>query len=553
MKRLRPLVLSVCSLVLLFAAARPALACTAYSSSDVGRLDGNGQPDMNANFNDFAYILASAGDPYCTGVAAMKLESKLGNMNQNPAVWQTWLAGGSVSFVMAAGLQLGVLGQLSDSLDKKIRDVANAYAPGTDPGVCGFDNGNWVNGNTCLEDYGIDASAHGWRAAYYRHTGRSEWTTARGKMITAANKMLDPATTCIRFLSGGPFFPTGRGICNASFSDLGQTPAVAEIVTLNHRQQSLAYGIGQMTSLASGIVGLDVAERRFNKNELAANRAAMAGYLFAEASPRSSATGANSAVFSATGCYAMTGVGTASTLVSGQPCSDTQITIPPGHPSTLGPVTPYRADMFKMNALYDTYALPKGGATGYMFDRFNDIFLTGPNDWNKIWGIGRQSFYYGLGSVSVVYKPSAQGRRFYAGGIKRGSYFTTAANNANVTLGATTRSPSTPSLATMTLNDDNYGSLRNGDPVSIANMNGQYWTATGGGGSSVVTVAFNPTPFTIVKLTETNEIIAHGDQFALRTPSGHYLTAPTFGGNVTATATTIGTYEKFTLDRTKYD
>jgi hypothetical protein len=543
----------VCSLVLFLSAAQPVLACKAYSSADIGRLDGSGNPDMNANFNDFAFILDSAGDPYCTDVAAIKLGNKLASMNQNPAVWKTWLAGGSVSFVMASGLTLGTLGQLSDSLDKKIRDVANAYEPGTDPGVCGFDNGNWVNGNTCLEDYGIDASAHGWRAAYYRHTGRDEWTTARSKMVTAANKMLDPATTCIRFLSGGPFVPTGRGICNASFSDLGQVPAVAEIVTLNHRQQSLAYGIGQMTSLASAFVGLDVAERRFNTSELLANRAAMAGYLFAEASPRSSATGANSAVFSATGCYAMIGVGTASTLDPGKPCSDTQVIIPPGHPSTLGPSTPYRADMFKMKDVYDTYALPKGGATGFMFDRFNNIFLTGPNDWDKIWGIGRLHFYYGLGSASVVTKPWMQGRNVYVGGIKRGSYFTTAANNANVTLGATTRSSSTPSLATMTLTDNNYGSLRNGDSVSIKNMNGQYWSATGGGGSSVVTVAFNPSTLTIVKLTQTNEIIAHGDQFAIRTPSGHYLTAPTFGGNVTATSTTIGTYQTFTLDRTKYD
>lgn len=541
MKRLRPLLLSVCSLALLLATARPAFACKAYYAGDVGR-------GLTGDLNDFAYILDSAGDPYCADVAAMKLETKLTNMNQNLNVWKQWLSGGSVSFVMASGLSLGVLGQLSDSLDKKIRDVANAYAYGPDPGGCGFDNGNWPSGNTCLEDYGMDASAHAWRAAYYRHTGRGEWTTARSQMLTAASKMLDPQTSCIRFLSGGPFNAAGRGVCNASFSDLGQVPAVAEVVTLNHGQQSLAYGIGQMTSFASATVALDVAERKFSKTELPADRIAMAGYLFAEASARSSATGTNSAVFSDTACYELTG----STLVPGKPCWDMQI-YAGNHPSTLGSPTPYRADMFRMKDVYDKYALPRGGATGYMFDRFNDIFLTGPADQDRIWGIGRKHFYYSLGSVSVTYKPSMQGRRFYAGGIKRGSYFTTAANNANVTLGATTRSSTTPSLASMTLNDDNYGSLRNGDPVSITNMNGQFWTATGGGGSSVVTVTLNPTPFTIVKLAQTNEIIAHGDQFALRTPSGHYLSAPTFGGNVTATATTIGTNEKFTLDRTKND
>ncbi|HEX7152031.1 MAG TPA: hypothetical protein VF618_11135 [Thermoanaerobaculia bacterium] len=551
MKRFTTLVLSVCALALVFAAPS-AYACRAYAASDFVRGD-----IKSSDLNDYAFIYDSAGDPWgCAGAARIKLETKLSN---TPATeWQKWLSGGSVTYVMAAGLFIGAFDQLTPSLDAKIRDVAKNYQFDRQRDIngnvtCGFDSFKWQTGNTCLEDYAMDASAQAWIAAYLRHTGRVEWTTHRAKAITAMSNMLDPQTSCIRkFDPNAPKDLMNRGVCNGTYADLIAVPPTGELVTLNHGQQSLAYGIGQMTSFGSAVVGLDVAERSFAKTELLADRLGMIGYLFAEASSRSAATGTNSAEFSNNGCYLLDAGNFA--LIPGYPCYDTQF-YAGNHPSTLGTPTPYRADNFKMKQLYDRFAFSRGGATGYMFDRFNDIFLTGPNDWDKTWGLGRKHFYFSIGSyyagAGPSVRPSMEGMETYPGGIKRGSYWTTAGNGATVTLSGTSRTAG--SLANMTLVDGNGGSLRHGDTVLVKNVNGQHWLATNGGGSTIVTTAGSGTIFTIHKVTQTAELIAAGDQFYLRAPSGHYLTAPTFGGNVTATSATMGTNERFTLDRTLND
>jgi hypothetical protein len=538
----------VCSFLVILSAAQPAYACKAYYASDLSYGD-----NIVQDFNDFAYIYESAGDPYCAGAAAVKLNTKLSNTSTS--VWQNkWLSGGSVSFIMASGLFLGMFGELSPALDQKIRDVANAYSfdvqrDGSGNVTCGFAGYKWLTGNTCLEDYAIGAGAHGWRAAYYRNTGRSEWSVARSESIGLISDMLDPTTSCIRKLDpNATKDPANRGVCNGTYADLTAVPPTGELVTLNHGEQSIAYGIGQMTAFAVAAVGMDVADKPFVKTELGADRVAMAGFLYAEGRSRATAVGSTDAVFSATGCYWLDGPNT--NLVAGQPCYDTQL-YTANHPSLIGG-TPYRADMFAIKATYTRFGLPMPGTGGYTYDRFKDIYLTASGDQDKIWGIARK-YYYGM-AWGINTKPTMQGRTEYAGGIKRGAYFTTAGTNgASVTLGATSRSTSTPNAASMTVMDNNYGTLRNGDPIAIKNLNGWYWNATNGGGSTVTTVSTNPTALTIVKISNTSEMIAGGDQIAIRTATGHYLSAPTYTGTVTATATTIGTNEKFTLDRTKFD
>lgn len=547
MKRLTWLLLA-CSLFLVF--SPDAFACRAYYASDTYRGD-----IKSADLNDFAYIFESAGDPWgCAGAARVKLETKLSNMPSS--VWSEWLSGGAVSYIMAAGLFINFFeGPMPASLDQKIRDVANAYQFTLQKDIngnvtCGFDSFKWQTGNTCLEDYGMDASAQAWIAAYMRNTGRA-WTTNRSAAISAMSNMLAPTTTCIRkFDPNAPKDLLNGGPCNGTYTDL--VNGTGEIVSLNHGQQSLAYGIGQMTSFGSAVSALDVAERPFVATELASDRRAMAGYLFAEAAPRAFTVGTDKAEFSANGCFWLDVANMS--FVSGQPCYDTQF-YGGNHPSTLGTPTPYRADMFKVKPIYTRFGFTIP-SSGYQFDRFYDLYLTGQYDWDKTWGIARKYFYGTMGSWWVIpgNRPAMQGRGEYYGGIKRSSYFTTAANLGNVTLSATTRAAG--SNANFTIVDQNGGSLRHNDPIAIKNIGGYYWTATNGGGSTVVanstTRGTNQT-FTIVKITATAEMIAHGDQFAIKAPNGQYLSAPTYGGNVTATAATIGTYEKFTLDRTKFD
>lgn len=539
MKRLTWLLLA-CSLFLVF--SPDAQACRAYYSTDTQR-------GFVMDVNDFAWIFDSAGDFYgCSGAARAKLDAKLANMPVS--AWQEWLSGGSVSFVMASGLFINFFdGPMPASLDVKIRDVAAnyrfAYPRGDDGQVhCGFDGTRWRNGDTCLEDFAMAASANAWIAAYMRHTGR-EWRSYRNNAISYLQSMLDANTTCIRkFDSNAPRDAANRGPCNGTYQDLINNPPTGEIVSINHYQQSVAYGLGQMTSFGSALAGLKVAESPFNKNELSLAQQNMIGFLFAEGSSRANADGS----FSSNGCFSLNV--DAMRLDPGYPCWDTTFT----HNSQIGP-TPYRADMFKMKPVYDYYGLSTGGATGYMFDKFQDVFFTIPTSPDgEDWNIGRRHFYLTMGSWFPTTSPAMQGRPEYAGGIKRGTYFTVSPNNTSVTLGSGPRSLGT--TQNVVIYDLNGASLRHNDKVTIKNVGGLYWTATNGGGSTVIanssTGGTNQT-FTIVKLTETTQMIAHGDQFALKAANGQYLSAPSLGGNVTATAATIGTYEKFTLDRTRFD
>ena len=539
MNRLIRLV-SVCSVLFVLAASQSAYACRAYYSTDTQR-------GLILDFNDFAYIFDSAGDFYgCAGAARAKLDAKLSNMPVS--AWQEWLAGGSVSFVMASGLFINAFeGPMPASLDAKIRDVAAnyrfAYPRGADGQVhCGFDGTRWKNGDTCLEDFAMAASANAWIAAYMRHTGR-DWRSYRTNAISYLQSMLDPNTTCIRkFDPLAPKSETNRGPCNGTYQDLINVPPTGEIVTINHYEQSVAYGIGQMTSFGSALAGLRVAESSFSKSELSAQHQKMIGLLFAEGSMHANADGTFKS-----DCLRLDVPNMA--LVGPWQCNDTTFT----HLSTIGN-TAYRADMFKMKPMYDFYGLSTGGATGYMFDQFNDIFFSTPTANGDDWNIGRKHFYFTMGSWFPTTNPSMQGRPEYAGGIRRGTYFTVSPSNASVTLGSGPRSLGT--TQNVVIYDLNGGSLRHNDKVAIKNIGGLYWTATNGGGSSVI--ANSATigtwqSFTVVKTTETTQLVAHGDLIGLKAANGMYLTGATLGSNVTATATIIGTNEKFQIDRTRFD
>lgn len=86
MKRLTTLVLFVCSFLAVLSVAEPVYACRAYYASDTYRGD-----ILSSDFNDFAFIWESAGDPWgCAGAARTKLEAKLPNVPVS--AWQGWLS-----------------------------------------------------------------------------------------------------------------------------------------------------------------------------------------------------------------------------------------------------------------------------------------------------------------------------------------------------------------------------------------------------------------------------------------------------------------------------
>ena len=65
-----------------------------------------------------------------------------------------------------------------------------------------------------------------------------------------------------------------RGPCKGSPDQLGDGftwdgfPQNATVVTINHSFQNPAYGLGQMTAVAVGAVGLEVAKEPFRRTEV---------------------------------------------------------------------------------------------------------------------------------------------------------------------------------------------------------------------------------------------------------------------------------------------
>ncbi|HEY0141670.1 MAG TPA: hypothetical protein VGF48_12295 [Thermoanaerobaculia bacterium] len=533
-------ILAVC----LGAFAPQALACDANNavSNWEGSLGGG-------DLNDFAMILRSANQPGCQSVAASKLLTKL--QGDNAAAWTGWQTGAAVSFVLSAGLSLGAQGYLSADLDKELASVANSYVLNLQPG-CGFGSSTWRNGNTCFEDYAIGMAAHGWRAAYYRLSGR-EWSAARSSAVSTMRSTLSNLTSCIH----NPSLPLHiyRGVCNGSMSDLTNVPPTGYLYSINKGAQSPAYGIGQFTALAAGFAGLEEAEEKILQSEILGENRLMAQNFFIEGTKTANTDGSFKSSNDPNNCvhYVWDTNLNDYWLGGPWPCWDDE-NQQFGNPDRYGVNMPYRADMFPVKPFMQQYQLLPAQQPGFQFDTYS--FRMHPTDRTRFWGPGRDVFYYTMPYQWFTgSRPAFAPRPEYYGGIKLGSYYVVNSAAGAPTATGTTRT-NVPE-ASLTIVDLNQGRLRNGDTVAIRNKDNRYWHATGGGGSSIwasVDYINSNTTFVIVKRNaDVNDPIAHNDTFALRAPNGvHYLTAPA-GGTVSATATVIGTTETFKLERLKTD
>ena len=97
--------------------------------------------------------------------------------------------------------------------------------------------------------------------------------------------------------------------------------------------------------------------------------------------------------------------------------------------------------------------------------------------------------------------------------------------------------------------DPNGGSLFSGDPIHIQTNRNYFLSAVGGGGSGIETQKWTMgyETWTIHRVAGFGAISA-GDQVAFRSANGYYMSALNGGGSsLTATATSIGTWETFTF------
>src|SRR5438270_10464264 len=141
------------SAVLIFAPS--ALACWSDGT------DLSWRNDLNADFNDFGMLfMDSHPNNNCGPTAATRLTWKLQAIPDSG--FHQWLSGGNVSLAFAAALQLGPRGLITPELDAQLARAGKNFWFVPDPTNCGFDNGKWARGNTCMEDHLVAAAGYAW-------------------------------------------------------------------------------------------------------------------------------------------------------------------------------------------------------------------------------------------------------------------------------------------------------------------------------------------------------------------------------------------------------
>lgn len=372
------------TLLLIFSILAPPRAFAADQSCDQGATIGASasvtvyKADVNENLADYGLIFQDASQEVNPGAwdsardaLIRKIDSTLAAgslynpvVNKTVGPYQGWLEGANVSLIMASGLLLADRGRLTISLDSAIRRAIGSYVYNRDAG-CGFSNGRWRGQNNCMDDYTVGATGFAWIAAYKYKRGDSDVAFYANSAKNLINLTFGLEESVCAYKTGSVWSPTSsRGPCNATINDLrtGQ----AEVISLNHGQQTIAYGLGLMTSISSAFIGLQTANAA---PTFTLDQKDVALALFKEGQSRTITGGDN---FNPTGCYTLTPDRTAFQLVA--------------HCGDVG--GGYKPKMFPVKNFYLQILGVTPPASGYQFDIFNTALF---NDlfFNK----GRQVIY----------------------------------------------------------------------------------------------------------------------------------------------------------------
>jgi hypothetical protein len=506
---------------MLFAAPDVQAGCWSDNGAASTGWDPNEDDPLNRNLNDFGmfFLDSHPNNVSCSdSVIADRLTTKLNNMPQS--AFTGWLAGGNVALAFAAAMQLGPNGGVDADLDAALARAGSYYQmiPHAD---CGFDNGQWTFGDTCQEDRLIGASAYAWIAAYYRKSGRP-WVTKYNAAVTEIQEALSNGDSVCRHDSNLGFDVYGRGPCNGDEND--------PIISLNHKFQTPSYGIGQITSMAVALIGMDAAGQPWSNANLTTAMQDVLADMWTEGKERANAT---------TGEYE-------------NECYHLENWVPTNSCSENGWYQAYR---FPVWWAFQRYNLPGRSAGGYQFQLSNGTYDIA--DRTDFFGAGRYAYYHVLTKAyNDVNEPDPYGWprpwSFTAGseyymGPKLGSYFVRATNNGGSTLVANQLSQGASEK--FRLKDTNGGELNSGDTVTLRTDSGWYWSATNGGGSTLYANQTTPITwevFTIVKRNGTGRI-HDGDTFSLKTYSNAHYVNGVAGGTLSASATTLTGAATFTF------
>ncbi len=517
----------------------------------------NGEQD----FNDWGLILKDARgtDYWCRINAHYRLLEKL---NATPdSYWQGFLSGEYVMLVMASGLALGGSGSMTPALDARIKCVIDKYRFAFANDVCGWSPPGGVNhANTCMDDYAIAASAYGWITAYLRLSGR-DWTGARWQTLDMIHRSFNTRDAVCIFDLAAPLDPV-KGPCNACGVDPAPTrdnpnPRVCangldrldggtvKILSLNDGIQTPPYGIGLIANIAAAFMGLEVARAPIDAGEINADERKILQYIWVEAQQHSETSGSEFL----NDCYH---VDPNPLDINGEhiynggfyccvPCKDLLKSDANAH---------YRPVHYPLNTFYGRYGFERS-TRGYAFNLFVNDYTR-----NDFWNAGRGETYSTLADTwfrqPIGLSAGSGFRMAFRAPNWWPTYFMNTQSWGGGVVNATSDDAMSPDSQFIIV-DLNGGHLNDGDPVGIQlYYSPSYWlSAENGGGGQVTATATSVGTyerFTIRKLAGLHFFgpIANGDNIALQTASGYYLHVDGGGGStIAANGMSAGTFETF--------
>lgn len=532
---------------------------------------------IGRNFNKVAMIFKGARDlsSTCRVAARDELQQYLQSGVDQSGInaFRHFLSGANITFVFAAALELGPHGLITDELDRLLRRVGNDYQLTFDADTCGLlatdpTTGTQFSrrGNSCMDDYMIAASGFGWKTAYFRLSGRS-WAGPRNDAImNFRNGLAGYSSVCIH---SPALYDAIRGMsgveeyfCNQTESDL-DVNGDAKIISLNHGNQTPAYGFGLLTSAAAMHVALEVAEQSVTAGDLSPYDRKALKHLWKEAAEGTDMYGTFN-----TNCYDI--------IVQDNPYATSYPDKVLSKPYTcadgrFGGGSVYRGRFYPLDTFYSRYSYDRVAGNGYNFpgtgfdatpffnstDEDSNGVLLNVNNPQAFKGRGRYETYYTLAYEWFISRPTLTASPRYRMAVgTSGSRYLYATNRGGSTLNATGTS-STSLNSTYYLEDLSPTTpLRSGDTVVLRMQNSvgasYYLNAPTTGAVDMTATSTGTTArFTISRISGTGPI-THLDKFALLASNGYYLQAVNGGnGAVTADSATTGTYAQFTFTKTE--
>ncbi len=233
----------------------------------------NNSDNINKNFGDFGAIWFDAifGDEECKMLAYEYLCQKIKNaflfycnINQPNGAFKGWLQGVYISLINSSALYFCSQGFLRPDLEYFVRKASESYSL--------TKNCDFLNGNTCMDDYSIAASAYAWISAWEQKNGRifGQNTLYCQAINNSYNQFMNSFSTkesiCLR-----DKINCDNTICyEKNFNDIlqGIKNETLDITSFEHKQECNGedqifenpnYGAGLFTSLSGALFALKIA------------------------------------------------------------------------------------------------------------------------------------------------------------------------------------------------------------------------------------------------------------------------------------------------------